>query len=71
MVGGPNLISESVRIVMELSIEAEANEQIGAGRYQRTETRVRDRDDSGGGWLRLRPAISSCGSRSSVRVSSA
>ena len=34
---GVDLIRESVRMVMQELIEAEATEQIGAGRYERTE----------------------------------
>ena len=43
---GVDLIRESVRLVMQELIETEAGEQIGAGRYQRTETRVTDRNGS-------------------------
>ena len=41
---GVDLIRESVRLVMQELIETEASEQIGAGRYERTETRVTDRN---------------------------
>jgi putative transposase len=40
------LIRESVRLVMQELIETEATERIGAGRYERTDTRVRDRNGS-------------------------
>jgi putative transposase len=43
---GVDLIRESVRTVLQELIEAEAAEVIGAGRYQRTETRVTDRNGS-------------------------
>jgi putative transposase len=43
---GVDLIRESVRMVMQELIEAEATEQIGAGRYERTESRVTDRNGS-------------------------
>jgi putative transposase len=43
---GVDLIRESVRLVMQELIEAEASEVIGAGRYERTETRVTDRNGS-------------------------
>ena len=43
---GVDLIRESVRLVMQELIETEASEQIGAGRYERTETRVTDRNGS-------------------------
>jgi putative transposase len=43
---GVDLVRESVRLVMQELIEAEASEVIGAGRYERTETRVTDRNGS-------------------------
>jgi transposase-like protein len=43
---GVDLIRESVRAVLQELIEAEAAEVIGAGRYQRTATRVTDRNGS-------------------------
>ena len=43
---GVDLIRESVRLVMQELIETEASGQIGAGRYERTDTRVRDRNGS-------------------------
>ena len=43
---GVDLIRESVRLVMQELIEAEATELIGAGRYERTESRVTDRNGS-------------------------
>ena len=43
---GVDLIRESVRLVMQELIETEASERVGAGRYQRTDTRVTDRNDS-------------------------
>jgi putative transposase len=43
---GVDLIRESVRTVLQELIEAEATEAIGAGRYERTETRVTDRNGS-------------------------
>ena len=43
---GVDLIRESVRLVLQELIETEAAERIGAGRYQRTETRVTDRNGS-------------------------
>jgi len=41
---GVDLVRESVRIVMQELIEAEATERIGAGRYERTEDRLTDRN---------------------------
>ena len=43
---GVDLIRESVRLVMQELIETEATEQIGADRYERTESRVTDRNGS-------------------------
>ena len=43
---GVDLIRESVRLVMQELIETEASERIGAGRYERTESRVTDRNGS-------------------------
>src|SRR4051812_49959386 len=43
---GIDLIRESVRMVMQELIEAEATEKIGAGRYARTDTRVTERNGS-------------------------
>jgi len=41
---GVNLIRDAVRWVLQELIEAEATEVIGAGRYERTETRVTERN---------------------------
>jgi transposase-like protein len=41
---GVDLIRESVRMVMQELIEAEATEQVGAARYERTESRVNERN---------------------------
>ena len=43
---GVDLIREPVRLVMQERIETEASQQIGAGRYERTEARVTDRNGS-------------------------
>ena len=43
---GVDLIRESVRLVMQELIETEASERIGADRYERTETRLTDRNGS-------------------------
>ena len=43
---GVDLIRESVRLVMQDLIETEATERIGAGRYERNESRVTDRNGS-------------------------
>ncbi|EME67340.1 putative transposase [Rhodococcus ruber BKS 20-38] len=41
---GVDLIREAVRMVMQELIETEATEQIGAGRYERTEARTTERN---------------------------
>jgi transposase-like protein len=43
---GVDLVRDAVRIVLQELIELEAAEEIGAGRYQRTDTRVTDRNGS-------------------------
>jgi putative transposase len=43
---GVDLVRESVRLVMQELIETEATERIGAGRYERSESRVTDRNGS-------------------------
>jgi transposase-like protein len=43
---GVDLIRDSVRLVLQELIELEATEEIGAGRYERTDTRVTDRNGS-------------------------
>ncbi len=43
---GVDLVRESVRIVMQELIEAEAAERIGAARYERTESRTTERNGS-------------------------
>ena len=43
---GVDLIRESVRMVMQELIEAEATEQVGAARYERSESRVNERNGS-------------------------
>jgi putative transposase len=43
---GVDLIRESVRLVMQELIETEATERVGAGRYERSESRITDRNGS-------------------------
>lgn len=43
---GVDLIRDAVRLVLQELIELEATEEIGAGRYERTDTRVTDRNGS-------------------------
>ena len=42
--GGTGLIREAVELVLQALIEAEAAEAIGAGRYERSDTRVTERN---------------------------
>ena len=41
---GVNLIRDAVRLVMQELIELEATEHIGAGRYERSQTRTNERN---------------------------
>ena len=43
---GVDLVRDAVRLVMQELIEVEATEQIGAGRYERAESRTTDRNGS-------------------------
>ena len=43
---GVDLVRDAVRLVMQELIEVEATEQIGAGRYERVESRVAERNGS-------------------------
>jgi transposase-like protein len=43
---GVDLIRESVRMVMQELIEAETTQHIGAGRYERSDSRVTERNGS-------------------------
>ena len=42
--GGAELVRGAVRLVLQELIEAEATEAIGAGRYERSDTRVNERN---------------------------
>ena len=42
--GGASLVRESVELVLQELIEAEATEAIGAGRYERTDARITERN---------------------------
>ena len=61
---GVDLIRESVRLVMQELIETEATERVGAGRYERSESRVTDRNGSRPRLLASQAGMCSCGSRS-------
>ena len=64
---GVDLIRESVRLVMQELIETEASEQIGAGRYERTETRVDRPERVPARLVATQAGDVSCGSRSCGR----
>jgi hypothetical protein len=61
---GVDLIRELVRMVMQELIEAEAAERIGAGKYERTETRAPNATAPVTGCWPPKPAMSSRGSPS-------
>jgi len=44
---GVDLIRDAVTMVLQELIELEATDQIGAGRYERTDRRVTDRNGTG------------------------
>ena len=67
---GVDLVRDAVRLVMQELIETEATEQIGADRYERTDTRVTERNGPAPGCWRPRPATSSCASPSCARARS-
>src|SRR5687768_1826298 len=67
---GVDLIRESVRLVLQELIEVEATEVIGAGPYERSETRSNERTGHVRGCWRRRPATSSSPSPSSARARS-
>jgi len=54
---GVDLIRESVRLVMQDLIETEAAEQIGADRYERSETRTTERNGSRPRLVSTQPAM--------------
>lgn len=64
---GVDLIRESVRMVMQELIEAEATEQVGAARYERAESRINERNGSRARLLATQAVMSSCGSPSCAR----
>lgn len=68
---GVDLIRESVRLVMQDLIEVDAAEHIGAGRYERTESRSTQRNGSRPKLIATsRPGMSSWPSRNCVRARS-
>ena len=67
---GVDLIRESVRMVLQELIEAEASEAVGAARYERTEHASPSATGRGRGCWPPRPGMWSCGSRSCARARS-
>jgi putative transposase len=65
-----DLIRESAPTVLQKLVEAEAAEVIGAARYERTDTRVNERNGSRPARCPRRPVTSICGSRSCARARS-
>jgi putative transposase len=43
---GAHLIRDAVQLVLQEMIEVEATEKVGAGRYERTDTRLTERNGS-------------------------
>ena len=64
---GVDLIRDSVRMVMQELIEVEASERIGAGRYERTDERVTDRNGTRPRLVATQAVTSSCASPSCAR----
>ena len=56
---GASLVREAVKLVLQELIEAEAAEAIGAGRYERSDARVTERNGHRRGCWRPGPAMSS------------
>jgi hypothetical protein len=67
---GVDLIRESVRMVMQELIEAEATEHIGAATMNAPSSAPPSATDTGHGCWAPRPATSSCGSASCARARS-
>ena len=65
-----DLVREAVRIVFQELIEAEAAESIGAGLYERSETRTNEPTVTGNASCPQRPATSASASQSSERGAS-
>jgi putative transposase len=62
--GDLDVIREGLALVLQALIEAEAAQQIGADRYERTDTRTAHRNGTRSRLLSTRPGMSSCASPS-------
>jgi hypothetical protein len=60
---GADLLRESVRMVMQELIDAEAAERIGAGPHERTRSRVTERNGSRPRLVTTQAETSACGSQ--------
>ena len=61
--GDLDVVREGLALVLQALIEAEAAQQIGAGRYERSASRTTHATAAGPGCCRPRPATSSFGSK--------
>jgi hypothetical protein len=68
--GDLDVIREGLAVVLQALIEAEAAQQIGADRYERSASRTTHRNGTRARLLSTRPAMSSSGSRSCGRARS-
>jgi transposase-like protein len=65
--GGLDVVREALALVLQALIEAEATEAIGAGRYERSASRITHRNGSRSRCCRPRPATWSSRSPSCAR----
>jgi putative transposase len=68
--GGLDVVREALALVLQALIEAEATQQIGAGRYERSASRTTHRNGTRARLLSTRPATWSCASPSCGRARS-
>jgi hypothetical protein len=68
--GDLDVICESLALVLQGLIDAEATQHIGAGRYERTDTRTAHRNGTRPRLLSTRPVMWSCVSPSCGRARS-
>jgi Transposase, Mutator family len=68
--GGLDIVREALALVLQALIDAEATQQIGAGRYERTQTRTAHRNGTRRGCCPPRPVMWSCTSRNCGKAGS-
>jgi hypothetical protein len=68
--GDLDVIRESLALVLQALIDTEATQHIGAGRYERTDTRTAHRNGTRSRLLSTRPVMWSCASPSCGRARS-